>query len=144
MTWCRTGDKPLSWLINLLLIHMFRLTAKKTLNVYTMLSLCAKSSWTKIFGTKYSRSGNGFRTNSIWYPRFFLDSYCADFTMDVIARTAFGLQIDSQTGKAGESEFVTMAKKSMDFKLTNPMIICASKAHLYSTPNTKFKLKGLP
>ena len=59
--------------------------------------------------------------------------------MDAIARTAFGLKIDSQTGKAGESEFVTMAKKSMDVKLTNPMVICASKTHLYSTPNTRFK-----
>ena len=57
----------------------------------------------------------------------FLCSYSADFTMDVIARTGFGLEMDSQTGQSGQNEFVTMAKRSMDVMLNNPVIIITSK-----------------
>ena len=51
--------------------------------------------------------------------------------MDVIARTAFGLQVDSQKCDDGENEFVAMAKRSMDMKMTNPMVLCAGTIPLF-------------
>ena len=47
------------------------------------------------------------------------------YTMDVIAKTAFGLKVDSQKDK--NNQFVTMAKKLFEFGFFNPLIIIACK-----------------
>ena len=47
------------------------------------------------------------------------------FTLDVIARTGFGIAINSQTDK--NDEFLVNAKEAMNFKLTNPMFLASSK-----------------
>ncbi len=47
--------------------------------------------------------------------------YAGSYTMDVIASTAFGLQIDSQKDK--DNSFVRMAKKAFDFSMFNPVFI---------------------
>ena len=45
--------------------------------------------------------------------------------MDVIARTAFGLKVDSQKDK--NNKFVRMAKKMFEFGFLNPLIVLGCK-----------------
>ncbi len=52
---------------------------------------------------------------------FEVKDYAGSYTMDVIASTAFGLQIDSQKDK--DNTFVQMAKKTFDFDVFNPAFI---------------------
>ena len=46
------------------------------------------------------------------------------FTMDTIASTGFGIQLDSQTDK--DNEFIKMGKKGFDFSFKSPAFIIAS------------------
>ena len=47
------------------------------------------------------------------------------FTMDVIASTAFGLDIDSQ--KDPNNQFVTMSNKALQFSFKDPKVIILSE-----------------
>jgi len=48
-------------------------------------------------------------------------SYCGAFTMDSIAKIAFGIEVDSQ--KDPNDDFVKYAQMAMDFKLSNPALL---------------------
>ena len=50
---------------------------------------------------------------------------CSSLTMDIIARTSFGIRTDSQTDP--NDPFIVNAKKIFDFQMTNPLILAASK-----------------
>ena len=50
---------------------------------------------------------------------------CGNFTIDVIAKTAFGIDVNSQ--KDPNSEFVKNAKKINEFKLVNPALLLTRK-----------------
>ena len=55
----------------------------------------------------------------MWVTQFFLVSRAAQaFTMDTIAATAFGLELNSQ--KDPDNPFVKMGKKAFDFSIFNP------------------------
>ncbi|KAL5022796.1 hypothetical protein ScPMuIL_001951 [Solemya velum] len=45
------------------------------------------------------------------------------YTMDIIASTAFGIEVDSQSNP--DDQFVKNAREAMDFSMTNPMLILA-------------------
>ncbi len=55
----------------------------------------------------------------------FVYRYCQNFTMDVIAITAFGLQMDTQSDP--DSTFVKMAKKIFNIKPFSAMAIAICK-----------------
>ena len=46
------------------------------------------------------------------------------FTLDVIARTGFGIAVNSQKDK--DDEFFVNAKEAMSFDITNPLLLIAS------------------
>lgn len=45
--------------------------------------------------------------------------------MDIIASTAFGIEVDSQSNP--DDQFVKNAREAMDFSMTSPMLILACK-----------------
>jgi len=51
-------------------------------------------------------------------------SYCGAYTMDVIASTAFGIEIDSHNDP--KNQFVQNSKEIFEFRLASPrvMILC--------------------
>ena len=51
--------------------------------------------------------------------------YTGAFTMDVIARTAFGIEIDSQLNK--DNPFVVHAHKTMNQNFFRPAVLIACK-----------------
>ena len=55
-------------------------------------------------------------------------SYCGSYTMDVIASTGFGLQIDSHNDP--KNQFVQMSNKAMEFSLKSlrVIIMCESES----------------
>lgn len=53
------------------------------------------------------------------------DSFVATFSMDVIARVAFGIHLDSHAEK--NCDFVTYAEKFFDHSLANYSVLIGSK-----------------
>ena len=47
------------------------------------------------------------------------------FTLDVIARTGFGIAVNSQRDK--NDEFYVNAKKALNLKITNPLLVLGGK-----------------
>ena len=74
---------------------------------------------------RFSRRRLGILTTSLQEYHWFHFRICGNFTMDVLAKTGFGIDVNSQ--KDPDSEFVKNAKKIIEFKMTNPAMFVARK-----------------
>ena len=64
-------------------------------------------------------------------------SYTGAFTLDVIASTAFGMELDSQNDS--NNPFITHAKKLFAIKLTDPLVLAIRKFYFcYLYTKAKF------